>query len=215
MEEDKDKLTTESDPRKGHHIFNNIPKLVRDTIDENYRKLPVWGHTNFEEFYNDVVMKETNGFSKDGFTQTWNDYKYWSPKSEVPVARDKLAMMSRPEGSIDTNKTEYSEAKKMFETAALNYLQIYAYQGEHDGELFSNVQAAAKKVQSNYVDEDIKDSFMESKETTQKDKDLCEAVKKKLDKLFETLPSHVKKWGLEMRSYVEVQEKRHKKTGAT
>jgi len=197
-------------PKKGHHIFNNISKLVRDTIDENYPIIveQAWTHDNFGDFYSDMVVKGKNGFSKDDFPETWHDYQYWSPKSEVSQSRDKLAMMSRPKGSEDTNIKEYSTAAGKFKEAAREYLKYLAWGGEKGeekgGELFSAVQTAAEKVQSNYVDKGIEEFFLESTETPQKDKDLYEDVKMKLEDLFKSLPDRVEKWGLEMQYYYKV-----------
>ena len=196
-------------------MFNNVPKLICDSIDEFFKpnigiltKNPKKSYETFKEFYEGLNRRD-----RDNLKPIWEDYNYWKTDPIVGEKgeRDKIVVTTNPgqiknkAGEIvDENTPRWNEAqisvKKAIKMLLGNAIQLQPERerlDHHFKEL--KIKAAADKLLESYTDKGAEGQYTKQYGQTTEYKNVKDALLRQV----RGLPSQVEKWAEGLKKYWE------------
>ena len=207
-------MASQTNPKRGHHVFNNVPKLICDSINEFFKpkildltKDPKRSYETFDGFYDQL-----NARDKRSLKPIWDDYNYWMNDKSVNGERDKIVVYENPGQTknkageiVDENTARWNVAqtsvKKAVEMTLSNAIQ-FKPDADRLKHHFSELKfpAAANKLLESYTDTEAESVFKDKHKGTKEYKEY-EEVKDALLRQVRGLPSRVEKWAEALKEY--------------
>ena len=116
----KPRKEEESNPKRGHHVFNNVPNLVCESIDDFF-KPNIGALTNdrdktYQTF--SIFYQSLSASDKESLLPIYTDYYYWQTDHTVNAERNKIVVYTNPERTtdkqgepVDENTERWTNAK--------------------------------------------------------------------------------------------------------
>ena len=192
-------------------MFNNVPKLICDSIDEFFKpnigiltKDGMKSYQTFSGFYDQLTARD-----KRSLKPIWDDYNYWTNDKTVNGERDKIVVYTNPGQTknkageiVDENTARWNVAqtsvKKAVEMSLSNAIQLKSDTDRlkhHFKEL--KFPAAANKLLESYTDTEAERVFEDQYRETKEYKEVKDALLRQV----RGLPSRVEKWAEALKEY--------------